>query len=606
MKLNILCLDDVVTEVRKPFDAVAKSLPGSDEIPFFRAGERVSFTLRRANADPLDVTLTLSEGTNPRGALDKISADARFDLVLVDDNWGTHGETAGQELFPDVLAKVKGEYSSLPMAVLFTIHWGDQPARVQSFCDVMDACARDKSRVITGLGKDDSSGLLVLIQSVAILKQMAAQQATTTELLSQSQQLAHSNSPLVSALRSKLFGIDNVLLELAKIIEPFGRWKNGEYTNLPNNLRPTFASAILLEGEPGAGKTTICDAIASTLSSPSAVLPKSLGPGSEAKRWKTDLEAQIKKFYGKASNGQVVVIRADDLAWPAPKVIADGALSADWQQYLYTLRDCIEDAARINNDMPPEGLVKELGIHPEGKILWLFARNENDDIGEMFGPLKNKLRGPYPLKFPRDEITRRGMLVFKAARSDCTFEPDALTRALQGTHSFLGRHLIGDDTGEKGFLPFVISRVKERERTRWSSDNQCKPAMIITKKEVEEWFASYEHAGIIGELDKHGSGGKRHDSNALAMPNLTPKPNPKNRACAEGHLNRWEEACRQLVDKKEGSPTSIDRPKLAKAMRISQSAVTQVLGKYKSEMKTMLATQPDTWPILAQTTELFK
>lgn len=239
MKLNVLCLDDVVTEVRKPFYLLAKSLPGSDDIPFFRAGEQVSFTLRRASVEPLDVTLTLSEGTNPRRALDKISADAKFDLVLVDDNWGTHGETAGQELFPDVLAKIKGEYSSLPMAALFTIHWGEQPARVQSFCDVMDACARDKSRVITGLGKDDPSGLLVLIQSVAILKQMAKRQAgleTAVQVLAP------------DGLRADIDGIVGSSTAIRAVYTRIGQYsKNDEH--------------VLITGESGTGKELVARAI---------------------------------------------------------------------------------------------------------------------------------------------------------------------------------------------------------------------------------------------------------------------------------------------------------------------------------------------------------
>ena len=63
-------------------------------------------------------------------------------------------------------------------------------------------------------------------------------------------------------MQESIVGVGDLVLELAEALEPFFQWMSGTYEDIPEPLRGEFVSAVLLEGEPGSGKTSICEAIA--------------------------------------------------------------------------------------------------------------------------------------------------------------------------------------------------------------------------------------------------------------------------------------------------------------------------------------------------------
>lgn len=494
MRLEILCIDDIPATVRDAFNDMLKLLPIPMRVPMEEENGKFIFNIDWLGMKTLEIALTVCWDDNPYDALSQIESYSNYDLVLVDDDWVTHGKQAGQEIvLPHVMKCL--ENGSLPLLALFTNQWAES-SRVRSFCQLMSEYA-EKTRIITGIGKNDPSGLLVLIQSVAIAKRMAQEHK---ERLRQVDKLARSNSQFVNALRTKLFGNDSIVYELARLIVPFEQWLTGSYEKLPKVLQRAFPTAILLEGEPGAGKTTICEAIATGLNSVNAILQKTLGPGSSPKAWEQKLKDFIAENYKSATKNKVVVIRADDLAWPSPSEISEKGLSADWEQYLRTIRDCLADAALINRGKLPEAFAKEAKVGKvEGKILWLFARNEAKDVGEMFEPLREFIGGPFIISFPRTSDARADILKCKADNAYCSFDPDALVLAVNSTMSYSGRDLVGDDKSEKGFLASIISRVQERETARFDLDDSVTIKMNIMVKEVNDWLSSNEHKGIISK-----------------------------------------------------------------------------------------------------------
>ena len=609
MELNILCLDDDAISAREAFAGLRDLMPDSDPVPIpFEPGtRRLQFTLRGTGSEPLKISFTVSEGTDPLFALDQVSEHSMFDLVLVDDHWGAHSETAGQEMFPQVLEKVRGPHEVLPIAALFTAHWDVR--RAKSFCAVMERCTKQKSRVITGISKSDYSGLLILLQSVAIVKRIAQDRDALIAKLRHSEQVAHYDSPILNALRTKLYGIDDLLSELAKLLRPFHDWKDGTYDIAPVGYRRDFVTAILFEGEPGAGKSTICAGIAEALGSPEARLPKDLGPREKPRGWRRELDQHLAAYFRLATRGTVVVIRADDLTWPTPNAISDGGLRSDWHQYLNTLRDFIDDAGKINRGEQPTGPVRKLGISPQGKILWLFAKNDDADVGEMFGPLKDKLT-PYKLMFPRDPETRRGIIEWRASRDDCTFDRDALDLAVEETLCYCGRDLIGDDTGERGFVSSVVSFVKDRELEliNRAAPEAYTPERNITVAEVREWLKSFQHAGI---LEKHRASTGSSSQDQRVVPLTEPKIDSSdnvNKNCpdhglrnrARQRLDEWEESCTGLVA--DGmDPKKINPTMLAKKRRERRQNIYQHLRTYGACMKALLDAEPTKWPTLRET-----
>lgn len=298
-----------------------------------------------------------------------------------------------------------------------------------------------------------------------------------------------------------LIGVSEVLEAVADSVEPFFSWIRGDYDKWPDHLKPEFVTSILLEGPPGGGKSSLCEAVAKAFAS-DAVLPQSMGPTALPGRWRKELCEYVGKLYRKAFNRQVVVIRADDLRWPASGRMLQQEFAADWTGYLNVFRSLLDDAARINRGKSPasEELRDLRNKKLQGKVLWLFARNTDEDVGPMFAPFRDKLM-TFRMDFPKNRDDRKDILIHYAEKKGCEFEEDALEMALGNLSSYDGRDLIGDRMTPRGFLPYAIRKVQNRESQRGQQGHKDLN-MTITKNIVVEWFSGPEHKEILRRLRK--------------------------------------------------------------------------------------------------------
>lgn len=306
-------------------------------------------------------------------------------------------------------------------------------------------------------------------------------------------EVAHGSYGLLEHVRH-LVGMDESVLHVARIIEPFYQHKSGTYRSLPPALQRKFPAALMLEGEPGSGKTTLCLAIANSLGIVHHLSPVVISPGQHVGDWKKPLRDSLTEAFQRARDGNTVVIKADDIAWPDVSGIRDHGLRADWQDLMSFLRACIRLASTLNNHTTPAEdplNIKNLKVF-RGKVLWLFARNQDEMIGEMFAPLKDVLL-TVPVVFPKDEASRRRILELYADKESVEFAEDAMVLALEATANYSGRALIGDDDMGRGFVFWAIAAVKDRETTRWQVDHGYRPDMTITLEVVQKWLAGSLH-----------------------------------------------------------------------------------------------------------------
>ncbi len=500
-------------------------------------------------------------------------AEQTFDVAYVDYSMPTmNGIETGQRLREKV-----------PGIVLYILSQWDQ----DSYISEALAAGFDDYFVKSGLSE---SALRISLLKAQRLLELRRRVEHETEL-------AHSHYGLLGHVRH-LVGVADLLLELAEALEPFFQWQRGEYEALPSPLRQEFVAAVLLEGEPGSGKSTVCRAIGDAFGS-NEMLPKHLGPLESQGKWQEPLRVMIDGIYRRAFRRQVVVILADDLVWPSSARILDAGLAADWTAYLNTLRECIEDAARINMGLRPTGSVAK-GIRGtyRGKVLWLFARNRDEDVGPMFEPLRQKLMA-FRVEFPRDPADRRAVLRYRAERAGVRFEEDALDEVLRTTSSYSGRDLIGDETSRRGFLWYAIRKVKQRELGRHQA-GFGNLEMIISKDVVEEWLASRERAEIERQIEADdaaptlATGHEHHDG-----PVKLQYPSAKSRAKAREVLDWLEEACVKL-----NREPQITQKMIAQAHGCARPNVTERFNAIRAVALAFLDAFPDQWINLQRKTDI--
>lgn len=599
MRISIMCLDDNLPTVYERFSALFSAMLEGGRIPTLMGGVAPLFLVSWFGHS-LEVEITSNSQNSPEKVIAEVEARSRdlfYDLVLIDDNWGQFGTAAGQQLLlPSIIDIIRGSCQELPVFVLFTQHW-DQSERVDMFCGLL-ARFPGRQHKITAIHKDDTAALMLLFQRIVIEKKIAADRAVFQRKFDEERELAHSPLGLLEHVRG-IVGVGDLLMELASALEPYFLWKDGRYDNLPDCLREPFPSAILFEGEPGSGKTTLCRAICTALDSDSdAMLPKDLGPSEAQGRWRENLTLWIRTYYLQAQTKRVVVIRADDLVWPPPTGIVDVGLRADWIAYLNTLRECVEDAALINNGQPPIGSITR-GIRGsfQGKILWLFARNRDEEVGPMFEPLQQKLMA-FRVEFPRDIRDRRDILRFHAEKNEIKFEEDTLAAVVADTLTYSGRDLIGDDTAQKGFLWFAIRKVRQRERAKFESGIK-KLSMVITDDVFSDWLASREREEIERRIAVAAGDHRRLED---GHPDGSVKdrfPAEDLRSKARQYLDRYENACLDISGRGR-----ITQRAIAGRLGVTDKAIIGICKEYGEVMLAFLDEFPGVWPTLATRTQI--
>jgi CheY-like chemotaxis protein len=445
--------------------------------------------------------------------------------------------------------------------------------------------------------EEDLEVSLTRAQSFVSLQQEKEQLTYENELLSQrltvSQELHKYD--LSRYTQQRLAGIDQVLLDVAQAIQPYFRWSRGDYDKYPSHLRQSFVTGLLFEGEPGAGKSVLCETIAEAFSSVETVLPKSLGPDHYVGSWQQPLDDNITDFYSRATDDSVVVIRADDLLWPTTSGM-EPSLAGEWGRYMYAVRDYVADAARINRGDPPQSRSLR-GNNYEGKVLWLFARNPTEDVGEMFSPLLNYLE-PISVKFPRGREDRKQILELHASNRSCKFEDTAIELAVEEMMSYSGRDLVGDLNSQKGFLPYAINRAIEHAQKLFDENQDETIGLVITRGIVEEWLNSSRHDYIMSQnaVPRYDNGHVNWETDMSAR-----------LARLEGEyksiidkLDRYEAA---YAEAKKTLLTGKGRPKIYESIGRcageSHVNVSTYLDRHKAEIKQLfIAFPPERWSLL--------
>ncbi|MFC1552871.1 hypothetical protein ACFL6P_09965, partial [Candidatus Latescibacterota bacterium] len=297
----------------------------------------------------------------------------------------------------------------------------------------------------------------------------------------------------------------------------------------------------------------------------------------------------------------VTVVQADDLIWPSSATIMEGGLAADWSAYLYTLRECIEDATLINQGKRPTGsYAKSISGKFQGKIIWLFARNRDEEVGPMFEPLRNKLM-VFHAEFPRSYDDRNAILRFYAERNKIIFDEEALKEATKFTMNYSGRDLIGDETGGKGFLKFAITNVRQREKARYKKGKKD-INMVITKNVLEDWLKSKECEEITRRNHQLGLTLENPGDNVtIDHPDRQIKnrfPSEQLRSKARYYLDIYENACCSIDGNR------ISQKEIAKTIDVTRPSISEKCRKYGEVMLAFLDTFPNGWPHLQSKTPI--
>lgn len=275
---------------------------------------------------------------------------------------------------------------------------------------------------------------------------------------------------------------------LATDIEPFFKVKAGCTSALLNRLR--WTTAVLLEGESGSGKSSAIRGIVAGLES-GVELPSNCRPGQHPQTWTTPLNTFVRQQYNTVRNGGILVIISDDVAWPDAAHILDHGLQKDMLDYYERVQHYIEAAEAINAGKPTNDTALNRPSLIQGKILWVFARNDASIAGGMHRPLQQRIR-PYKFQFPTDAATRRRIFVERAQAMGMDFDPQVqIDELVAKTMAYSGRELVGSHDGNVGLLPWVLNKVVASqmaiEDAGVTLDSTAR--LILTPDVIQEWFA---------------------------------------------------------------------------------------------------------------------
>lgn len=263
MKIKVLCLDDNLSTLSQSFKNIFSPMLVSGSIPILYGGHSAPFEIMGFGETSLSVEIFSNTQNDPMkvcNEIDDMPNTEIFDIVLIDDDWGKFGATAGQQLIlPKVIASISGICLELPVFVLFTQHW-DQTDRAQAFCDLMYKYPGEQRR-LSGLNKNSTSGLRLLFQRVITEKRMAIMLAEEKE------KRIKTENALALEKNRRMYGIPISLLPkeppqtsrpiigtsdaMRAVYYYIDRYSKDYFHNLP----------VHLFGETGVGKEIVAEAI---------------------------------------------------------------------------------------------------------------------------------------------------------------------------------------------------------------------------------------------------------------------------------------------------------------------------------------------------------
>jgi hypothetical protein len=167
-----------------------------------------------------------------------------------------------------------------------------------------------------------------------------------------------------------------------------------------------------------------------------------------------------------------------------------------------------------------------------------------------------------------------------------------------GTRSYSGRDLIGDETGQRGFLWYAIRKVRQRERARYDSGVEDS-RMVITDDIFRDWLASKEREEIERRIATATGDHRRAED---VHPDGRVKdlfPSEELRSKARQYLDRYEKACREVAGRGRITQRSI-----AGLLGVTDKAIIGICKEYGEAMLAFLDEFPGVWPTLTNRTRI--
>lgn len=345
---------------------------------------------------------------------------------------------------------------------------------------------------------DDSVFLQLLNNAITLVNERRINQDLTNKIKSLENAVQSQAIENVEQIFTGLYGINDIVKEINNRIWTLPLFKTGD--QFPLSYFPT---TLYLYGPPGCGKTELLNRICDSYGSRNELSHKATSVGIHTSDWEKPLKDEINNIYKKVliKNDIQFILFEDRAITDASKM---GETSGDWQNLLHRIRNFIKSATAINNrEKPNDSDLLEFknknGTDIKGKIIWLFALNEEVDTGSKFAPFMDVLGNGINVYFPEDEKSR--MEIFKniCNNEDINIENNLLQWIVQDTLWITnGRKLVGDKKfSTNGIIQEIIN---EANRNYYNGESSTK---VITDEIIQSILNDYNTSGSIAEKNNH-------------------------------------------------------------------------------------------------------
>lgn len=406
------------------------------------------------------------------------------DGILVDVYWPLprRGLTSGIEVLLGDVRKVAA-HQYIAMYTAHGIHASDADKVGEEW--IVEALERGADDFIE---KCDTTGL------VLFLKRVADRQSKTM-----SDALAHRHSPFLNECRV-LRGIDEILLEIDERLQAYFEWLDST-----QDKGPWFADEVVfLEGEPGAGKSDILNAIAKafeTKGGKTVRIPSSLSPRKFAGTFAENVTSAFKPAFSALSKHRVSVVIWDEPEVPQRESLTGDSTALEWRKFVQLIKDIIDDGVRLNKGKQPRCSDVRKMIHPHrvtsGKILFLIARNPKILFDDTF---LDRLSSPINLRFPRGKKERMEIIHSHLEWDDTgvrfSIDDTTLSQLIDATMCYSGRDLVKE----------CVGALCGKAYRRVSKGKNHSAASQIRTDDVHWWISSPRHKRIKGKKDNQSIG----------------------------------------------------------------------------------------------------